>query len=71
MSHCAITGRKQWYLEFCHIQETILSAGIYLTIQTIFYSAGENGSGAGQVKLTIGYSTEESRLFIIVHACRS
>lgn len=36
-----------------------------------FYIAGENGSGAGQVKLTIGYSTEESRLFIIVHACRT
>lgn len=34
--------------------------------------AGENGAGlAGQVKLSIGYSTEESRLFITVHACRA
>ncbi|KAF3696882.1 Extended synaptotagmin-1 [Channa argus] len=30
----------------------------------------DNGSMAGQVKLTIGYSTEESRLFITVHSCR-
>ncbi|KAM9855995.1 extended synaptotagmin-1 [Aulostomus maculatus] len=30
----------------------------------------ENANTAGQVKLTIGYSTEESRLFITVHACR-
>lgn len=33
--------------------------------------AGENANTVGQVKLTIGYSTEESRLFIIVHSCRS
>ncbi|XP_055021884.1 extended synaptotagmin-1-like [Boleophthalmus pectinirostris] len=34
--------------------------------------AGENGGGvAGQVKLTIGYSIEESRLFITIHACRA
>lgn len=33
--------------------------------------AHDNASTAGQVKLTIGYSTEESRLFIVVHSCRS
>ncbi|CAL1606166.1 unnamed protein product [Knipowitschia caucasica] len=34
--------------------------------------AGENGGNvAGQVKLSIGYSTEESRLFITIHSCRN
>ncbi|XP_041654964.1 extended synaptotagmin-1 [Cheilinus undulatus] len=32
---------------------------------------GDCSVQAGQVKLTIGYSTEESRLFITVHACRA
>uniref|UniRef100_A0A8C7YS67 Extended synaptotagmin-like protein 1a n=1 Tax=Oryzias sinensis TaxID=183150 RepID=A0A8C7YS67_9TELE len=30
----------------------------------------DNANTAGQVKLTIGYSTEENRLFITVHSCR-
>ncbi|XP_068193275.1 extended synaptotagmin-1 [Antennarius striatus] len=36
-----------------------------------FSIAGENANTAGQVKLTIGYSIEESRLFITVHSCRA
>ncbi|XP_053173386.1 extended synaptotagmin-1 [Scomber japonicus] len=36
-----------------------------------FPIGGDNAGTASQVKLTIGYSTEESRLFITVHACRS
>ncbi|XP_076022751.1 extended synaptotagmin-1 [Genypterus blacodes] len=36
-----------------------------------FTMPGEHGNGVGQVKLTIGYSTEENRLFITVHSCRS
>ncbi|KAK2851402.1 hypothetical protein Q5P01_007678 [Channa striata] len=35
-----------------------------------FHTSSDNGTTAGQVKLTIGYSTEESRLFITVHSCR-
>uniref|UniRef100_A0A3P8V7M8 Extended synaptotagmin 1 n=1 Tax=Cynoglossus semilaevis TaxID=244447 RepID=A0A3P8V7M8_CYNSE len=30
----------------------------------------DNATCAGQVKLTLGYSTEENRLFITVHSCR-
>ncbi|KAK7884301.1 hypothetical protein WMY93_027424 [Mugilogobius chulae] len=34
--------------------------------------SNENGGGvAGQVKLTVGYSIEESRLFITIHSCRA
>ncbi|XP_068601278.1 extended synaptotagmin-1 [Brachionichthys hirsutus] len=36
-----------------------------------FSVPGETGSTAGQVKLTIGYSTEESRLLITIHSCRA
>ncbi|KAM6982757.1 extended synaptotagmin-1 [Tautogolabrus adspersus] len=36
-----------------------------------FNLSGDNTSSTGQVKLTIGYSAEESRLFIAVHACRA
>ncbi|XP_074537953.1 extended synaptotagmin-1 [Halichoeres trimaculatus] len=36
-----------------------------------FTLTGDNPSSTGQVKLTIGYSMEESRLFITVHACRA
>ncbi|CAJ1085195.1 LOW QUALITY PROTEIN: extended synaptotagmin-1-like [Xyrichtys novacula] len=36
-----------------------------------FTLSGDNASTAGQVKLTIGYSAEESRLFITVHSCRA
>ncbi|XP_073326247.1 extended synaptotagmin-1 [Pagrus major] len=35
------------------------------------FSLGDNGATASQVKLTIAYSTEESRLFITVHSCRA
>uniref|UniRef100_A0A8C6T7C6 Extended synaptotagmin-like protein 1a n=2 Tax=Neogobius melanostomus TaxID=47308 RepID=A0A8C6T7C6_9GOBI len=35
-----------------------------------FFSSTENG-GVGQVKISIGYSMEECRLFITVHACRA
>uniref|UniRef100_A0A669B9G2 Extended synaptotagmin 1 n=1 Tax=Oreochromis niloticus TaxID=8128 RepID=A0A669B9G2_ORENI len=31
----------------------------------------DNPNSAGQVKLTIGYSMEENRLFITVHSCRA
>uniref|UniRef100_A0AAQ5YJL2 Extended synaptotagmin-like protein 1a n=1 Tax=Amphiprion ocellaris TaxID=80972 RepID=A0AAQ5YJL2_AMPOC len=31
----------------------------------------DNSNAAGQVKLSIGYSTEENRLFITVHSCRA
>ncbi|XP_017270706.1 extended synaptotagmin-1 [Kryptolebias marmoratus] len=36
-----------------------------------FSMVGENTNSTGQVKLTIGYSAEESRLFITVHSCRA
>nr|XP_020475655.1 extended synaptotagmin-1-like [Monopterus albus] len=36
-----------------------------------FSIASDNATTAGQVKLTIGYSVEESRLFITVHSCRA
>ncbi|XP_056128792.1 extended synaptotagmin-1 [Lampris incognitus] len=36
-----------------------------------FAVIGEHGSVAGQVKLSIGYSLDESRLFIIVLSCRA
>lgn len=39
--------------------------------RSAFSMAYDNVSTAGQVKLTIGYSTEESRLFIVVHSCRT
>uniref|UniRef100_A0A672I236 Extended synaptotagmin-like protein 1a n=1 Tax=Salarias fasciatus TaxID=181472 RepID=A0A672I236_SALFA len=35
------------------------------------FSIGENQSSVGQVKLSIGYSAEESRLYITVHSCRA
>uniref|UniRef100_A0A3B3WIY0 Extended synaptotagmin-like protein 1a n=1 Tax=Poecilia mexicana TaxID=48701 RepID=A0A3B3WIY0_9TELE len=35
------------------------------------HSVADNGNSAGQVKLTIGYSADENRLFIIVHSCRA
>ncbi|XP_022597433.1 extended synaptotagmin-1-like [Seriola dumerili] len=35
------------------------------------FSIVNDSATAGQVKLTLGYSTEESRLFITVHSCRS
>lgn len=35
-----------------------------------FSITADNAAAQGQVKLTIGYSIEESRLFITVHACR-
>uniref|UniRef100_A0A8C2X9S3 Extended synaptotagmin 1 n=1 Tax=Cyclopterus lumpus TaxID=8103 RepID=A0A8C2X9S3_CYCLU len=31
----------------------------------------DNANSTGQVKLTIGYSIEESRLFITIHSCRA
>lgn len=34
------------------------------------FRASDNVNTTGQVKLTIGYSVEEGRLFITVHACR-
>lgn len=44
---------------------------IYSIICFILFRGSENPNSTGQVKLTIGYSLEESRLFITVHACRS
>lgn len=35
------------------------------------FRASDNANTVGQVKLTVGYSVEESRLFITVHSCRS
>ncbi|XP_046896617.1 extended synaptotagmin-1 [Hypomesus transpacificus] len=34
------------------------------------HAGGEGGGVAGQVKLSIGYSIEESRLYVTVHSCR-
>lgn len=34
------------------------------------FRGSDNTNTTGQVKLTIGYSVEEGRLFITVHACR-
>ncbi|XP_061759330.1 extended synaptotagmin-1 [Nerophis ophidion] len=42
----------------------------HLDLRHRFAMASDTSSASGQVKLTIGYSTEESRLFITVHACR-
>ncbi|KAM9752946.1 extended synaptotagmin-1 [Menidia menidia] len=39
--------------------------------RSIFSIGSENTNSSGQVKLTIGYSTDEHRLFIIVHSCRT
>ncbi|TNM87085.1 hypothetical protein fugu_007315 [Takifugu bimaculatus] len=39
--------------------------------RTAFSMGSDNMNSTGQVKLTIGYSTEEARLFITVHACRA
>ncbi|XP_034552586.1 extended synaptotagmin-1 [Notolabrus celidotus] len=36
-----------------------------------FTISSDNPSSTGQVKLTIGYSMEEGRLFITVHGCRA
>ncbi|XP_022058905.1 extended synaptotagmin-1 [Acanthochromis polyacanthus] len=36
-----------------------------------FAIGSDTSNAAGQVKLTIGYSTEENRLFITVHSCRA
>ncbi|TNN82482.1 Extended synaptotagmin-1 [Liparis tanakae] len=39
--------------------------------QRIGFSVNDGTNSAGQVKLTTGYSIEESRLFITIHSCRS
>ncbi|XP_051281244.1 extended synaptotagmin-1 [Dicentrarchus labrax] len=39
--------------------------------RSAFSIAGDNTNTAGQVKLTVGYSAEENRLFITVHSCRA
>uniref|UniRef100_A0A8D0AXW6 Extended synaptotagmin 1 n=1 Tax=Sander lucioperca TaxID=283035 RepID=A0A8D0AXW6_SANLU len=50
---------------------------VYITIHVsnalivINYVPADNANSAGQVKLTVGYSIEESRLFITVHSCRA
>ncbi|MEQ2280749.1 hypothetical protein AMECASPLE_023118, partial [Ameca splendens] len=36
-----------------------------------FSIVADNANSAAQVKLTIGHSAEENRLFIIVHSCRA
>ncbi|XP_040009417.1 extended synaptotagmin-1 [Xiphias gladius] len=36
-----------------------------------FSIASDNANTSGQVKLTLGYSIEESRLFITIHSCRA
>lgn len=35
------------------------------------FNAADNPNSAGQVKLTLSYSIEESKLFVTVHACRA
>uniref|UniRef100_A0A3B5ANA2 Extended synaptotagmin-like protein 1a n=1 Tax=Stegastes partitus TaxID=144197 RepID=A0A3B5ANA2_9TELE len=35
------------------------------------FNSSDSPNSAGQVKLTIGYSSEENRLFITVHSCRA
>ncbi|KAM4563855.1 extended synaptotagmin-1 [Odontesthes bonariensis] len=36
-----------------------------------FSIVADSANSSSQVKLTVGYSTEENRLFIIVHSCRA
>lgn len=42
----------------------------WLCFLSCIFRGSDNMNPTGQVKLTIGYSTEEARLFITVHACR-
>uniref|UniRef100_A0A8C7YP93 Extended synaptotagmin-like protein 1a n=1 Tax=Oryzias sinensis TaxID=183150 RepID=A0A8C7YP93_9TELE len=50
--------------------KTLFKKEIKCHIVICFFSVSDNANTAGQVKLTIGYSTEENRLFITVHSCR-
>uniref|UniRef100_A0A8P4GDZ9 Extended synaptotagmin-like protein 1a n=1 Tax=Dicentrarchus labrax TaxID=13489 RepID=A0A8P4GDZ9_DICLA len=43
----------------------------YFLYTVTILQAGDNTNTAGQVKLTVGYSAEENRLFITVHSCRA
>uniref|UniRef100_A0A671VJD4 Extended synaptotagmin 1 n=1 Tax=Sparus aurata TaxID=8175 RepID=A0A671VJD4_SPAAU len=57
------------YIHHSQHKKLLLSfkeSGLKATIEE-----SDNGAPASQVKLTIGYSTEESRLFITVHSCRA
>uniref|UniRef100_A0A673BXE2 Extended synaptotagmin-like protein 1a n=1 Tax=Sphaeramia orbicularis TaxID=375764 RepID=A0A673BXE2_9TELE len=48
----------------------LLDFNTTITFLPFVFSTADNAGAQGQVKLTIGYSMEESRLFITVHACR-
>uniref|UniRef100_A0AAX7VL93 Extended synaptotagmin-like protein 1a n=1 Tax=Astatotilapia calliptera TaxID=8154 RepID=A0AAX7VL93_ASTCA len=54
-------------------ESQILLMVILKVLQTgcLFSLVSDNPNSAGQVKLTIGYSMEENRLFITVHSCRA
>lgn len=57
----------------CFLVGVFLSAQINHNRESsfvFFITSSDNGNTAGQVKLTIGYSMEESRLYITVHSCR-
>uniref|UniRef100_A0A8D0AUI0 Extended synaptotagmin 1 n=1 Tax=Sander lucioperca TaxID=283035 RepID=A0A8D0AUI0_SANLU len=44
---------------------------MHCTLLVVHHHMADNANSAGQVKLTVGYSIEESRLFITVHSCRA
>lgn len=61
-----------------HLPALHLNVGLFLPVffstcccflRCVFRGC-DNANTTGQVKLTIGYSVEEARLFITVHACR-
>uniref|UniRef100_A0A7N9AUH8 Extended synaptotagmin-like protein 1a n=1 Tax=Mastacembelus armatus TaxID=205130 RepID=A0A7N9AUH8_9TELE len=52
------------------LQCVCMSCDLFFTVSLISL-ASDSANTAGQVKLTISYSAEESRLFITVHSCRA
>uniref|UniRef100_A0A3B4X071 Extended synaptotagmin 1 n=1 Tax=Seriola lalandi dorsalis TaxID=1841481 RepID=A0A3B4X071_SERLL len=57
--HCSLRACDQ--CPYCDLSRT----------ESLVAQSVNDSATAGQVKLTLGYSTEESRLFITVHSCRS
>ena len=57
---------------FVFVQRCRLNLSGFEKHHIVCFSRGGEGAGvAGQVKLSIGYSIEESRLYVTVHSCRS
>uniref|UniRef100_A0AAQ4QKJ9 Extended synaptotagmin-like protein 1a n=1 Tax=Gasterosteus aculeatus aculeatus TaxID=481459 RepID=A0AAQ4QKJ9_GASAC len=65
--HCSF-----FYFYFISICSLNIQRHPYIT-DHMFYTVfrAESTNSAGQVKLTVGYSVEESRLFITIHSCRA